>query len=87
VAQIFLSGLFAPADNGVWLMHAVIVEILIHIAFYLCHYSVPTSRLERSITARLTDPMICFWFSLVCVILMTVGLATGLIPEYFGLAA
>ena len=85
VALAILAALLAPGDGGTLLNHWVVVIVLAHVGFYLLHYSTNV-RDNRTVLTRLTSPMKCFLFSIVCVILMSVALSTGAIPEYFGLA-
>ena len=84
--QLVLSALLQPADNFTWFNHAVTVEILVHILFYLLHYSTAHHPEHPALIHRMTKPNICFWTSFICVILMSVALMNGYMPVYFGIA-
>ena len=85
VALSTLAAMLAPGDGGILLNHWVVVIMFAHVGFYLLHFSINPYD-HRAALTRLTSPMKCFLFSIVCVILITVALLTGAIPEYFGLA-
>ena len=82
---VILAALLAPGDGGTLLNHWLVVIVLSHVTFYLLHFS-RNSLKTRALLTRLTVPTNCFLFSIACVILMTVALTTGIIPEYLGLA-
>ena len=75
----FLSMLFAPGDNGVWLSWAVTIETAVYLVFLLLLFLVFKGRVRALAIAM--GPIFCFFVSVNLVVYWTMAVENGLLPR------